>query len=155
MSTVNHNEKLAELLNDLIKINNDRIEGYRKAAKHADGNQDLEIMFYEKALQSEDFTNQLKFYVTSLGMETADNTTAAGKIFRTWMEFKSRFIRNDKTSILEDCEFGEEAAINAYEDALLIDIQMPPEIRHLLFMQLSEIKRSYEAIKTYKILFVS
>ncbi len=47
------NEKLAEVLNDLIEINNDRVKGYTKAADEAkDADADLKVIFTAMAGES-------------------------------------------------------------------------------------------------------
>ena len=43
-----HFEKQAEVLNDLVKINNDRVEGYKKAIENLEADDaDLKIVFQE------------------------------------------------------------------------------------------------------------
>ena len=45
----------------------------------------------------------------------------SGKIYRTWMDVKAAFARKERLSVLEACEFGEDAAQRAYEAALASD----------------------------------
>lgn len=53
--------KTSETLNDLIKINNDRIEGYEKAIKELDTEDtDLQSLFREFCSQSEGLKRELE-----------------------------------------------------------------------------------------------
>ena len=48
-----HFEQQAEVLNDLVKINNDRVEGYKKAVDNLEADDaDLKIVFQEKINES-------------------------------------------------------------------------------------------------------
>lgn len=107
------------VLNDLIKINNDRIEGYRKAAENfKDEHIELLSLFNSFAMDSQEFKEQLMQHVTRLGGNSDEGTTMSGKIYRAWMDVKATFGGDDAKGILESCEFGEDAAKKAYEAAL-------------------------------------
>src|SRR5690606_18184880 len=109
----------AEVLNDLIQINNDRVAGYKKAIDelHA-GDVDLKALFAEFITQSEVFRQELEETVNSLGEEADTGTTASGKIYRVWMDVKAALSTKDRKAVLESCEFGEDAAQKAYKQAL-------------------------------------
>lgn len=113
------NENQIMVLNDLIKINNDRIEGYRKASENfKDTNIELLSLFNEYALDSERNTEILNEQIIRLGGISDDGTTVGGKIYRAWMDVKATFGGDDAKGILESCEMGEDAAKNAYETAV-------------------------------------
>src|SRR5688572_9003741 len=113
------NEKNIEVLNDLIKINNDRIEGYEKAAENVDQSEVmLKTLFYQLSEESQEFKRELTERVSALGGEPANDSTVPGKVYRLWMDIKSTFTGRDKKAILESCEFGEDAAQRAYKLAL-------------------------------------
>ncbi len=59
--------KTAEVLNDLIKINHDRIEGYERALKETDAlDLDLKGLFNHFASQSSGFNDDLAYLVERL-----------------------------------------------------------------------------------------
>lgn len=149
MTSSENTKNLVILLKDLARINNDRLEGYRKARKQADTHSDLSSIFYEKSKQSEDFINELQEQVSMLEGENNADTTFAGKIFRLWMGIKNTFKPNNPTSILESCEFGEEAAIKAYDEALHSDVKIPANIRQQILEQQTAIKKSQDLIRKY------
>lgn len=113
------NENQIMVLNDLIKINNDRIEGYRKAAENfKDDDLELLTVFNQFAMDSQENNEMLMNQVRRLGGTTDDGTTISGKIYRAWMDVKATFGGDDAKGILESCEGGEDAAKKAYETAI-------------------------------------
>lgn len=142
------NQKLAEELNDLIKINNDRIAGYEKAANETkDGDADLRSLFNRLASESKQYVSELTAEVGKLGEKPTTNTTVSGKIYRAWMDVKATFSGKDRESVLEACEFGEDAAQKAYRDALASDAEISAPLRQLITNQQSSLKKSHDAIK--------
>jgi uncharacterized protein (TIGR02284 family) len=147
----NNNEKLAETLNDLLRINNDRIEGYMRAAKETDDSDvDLQATFHKMADESRKYKRELEEKILSLGEETATDTTVSGKIYRVWMDVKNVFTGSDRESILASCEFGEDAAQKAYNEALETDAEMDAETRQLIMEQKNSLKSSHDIIKKYR-----
>lgn len=112
-------ENQIEVLNDLIRINNDRIEGYRKAAEQLKEERSNLIPVFDK-LQAESQTNtaDLKNEVLRLGGAPEEGTTTGGKIYRAWMDVKATFGGDNPESVLMSCEGGEDAAKRAYNSAL-------------------------------------
>lgn len=149
MKSSENTKNLVILLRDLARINKDRVEGYRTAKKQADNHPDLSSIFYEKSKQSEDFINELQEQISALEGENGTDTTLAGKIFRLWMNIKNTFKANNTTSILDSCEFGEVAAIKAYDEALHSDVSIPANIRQQVLEQQTAIKKSKELIRKY------
>lgn len=145
------NDNLVEVLNDLVRINNDRIEGYERANKEAkDIDVDLRSIFSRMAEESKQYAAELTQEVVRLGGEPATGTTASGKIYRVWMDVKATFTGKDRQAILESCEFGEDAAQKAYKLALESDAEMTAEQRQLITNQKSSLKTSHDVIKKYR-----
>lgn len=145
------NENVVEVLNDLIKINNDRVTGYEKAITETkDIDVDLKAVFHKMANDSKEYATQLSNEVTKLGGEVATGTTASGKIYRMWMDIKATFTGKDRLAVLENCEFGEDAAQKAYEEALSSDADMDTEVRQLITNQKSSLRTAHDLIKKYR-----
>lgn len=143
-----NNSKTNEILNDLVKINNDRVEGYEKAMKELDNNDtDLKVLYQQYASQSRSFSNQLSAELRKNGEEATDDTTTSGKIYRAWMDVKSAFSSNDRKSTLESCEFGEDAAQKAYKEALANTSDMPANLSSIVSRQQAELKSAHDTIK--------
>lgn len=147
----NNNEKLAETLNDLLQINNDRIEGYERASRETkDSDVDLQATFHKMADESRKYKRELEECILSLGETPATDTTMAGKIYRVWMDVKNTFTGSDRESILASCEFGEDAAQKAYNEALKTDAEMDATTRQLIMEQKNNLKSSHDMIKKYR-----
>ena len=145
------NDNLVGVLNDLIRINNDRIEGYQRAAKEArDIDVDLRAIFTRMADESRQYAAELTQEVVKLGGEPATGTTNSGKIYRVWMDVKATFTGHDRESVLASCEFGEDAAQKAYSSALESDAEMSADARQLVANQKASLKTSHDVIKKYR-----
>ncbi|MFD1771054.1 ferritin-like domain-containing protein [Sphingobacterium suaedae] len=113
-------EKNATLLNDLIEINNDRIEGYTKAIELVDATTDADIiaLFERFRQQSQQFKTELTPLVIKEGEQPTDNTRLTGKLYRLWMDVKVNIEGHDRKSILASCEKGEDVFKKVYEDVI-------------------------------------
>jgi len=145
------NEKLADVLNDLVQINNDRVTGYEKAADEA-RNVDVDLIgtFNKMADDSRRYAAELSQQVRNLGEVPADGTTNTGKLYRAWMDVKNTFTKGDRHAILESCEYGEDAAQKAYEEALSSDAEMSADVRQLITDQKSSLKTAHDLVKKYR-----
>jgi len=145
------NQNLTGVLNDLIQINNDRIEGYEKAGKEANDKYiDLKAIFNRMADESRRYVAELSSEVDKLGGDPVSGTTITGKIYRAWMDVKATFTGSSRLALLESCEFGEDAAQNAYQQALVSDETLSIDIRHLIANQKESLKASHDTIKRYR-----
>ena len=143
-------ENNAAVLNDLIQINNDRIEGYEKAAGETETvDADLRALFTRMANESREYVSELRSYIHQTGEEATDSTTVSGKIYRAWMDVKATFGGKDRKAILESCEFGEDAAQKAYKTALdnATDDELSPDVVQLISAQKNKLRRSHDEIK--------
>ena len=142
--------EVAEVLNDLIEIHNDRIAGYEKAVKELKTeDQDLKILFTGLIGQSHQYKLELGTEVQALGKDMETGTTNRGKIYRAWMDVKAAFTGKSNHSILESCEYGEDAAQRAYEDALS-EKDFPLYLRELLQKQRTLLLSSHNEIKALR-----
>lgn len=139
-----------EVLNDLVRINNDRIEGYRRAINEAkDLDIDLKAVFNNCINDSETFRNELAAKVKEHGGTPPENTTISGKVYRLWMDLKATFTGSDRKAILASCEFGEDAAQKAYAAALDNDDVQADAIQ-LIAEQKQVLKKAHDLIKKYR-----
>ncbi|RYY28178.1 MAG: PA2169 family four-helix-bundle protein [Chitinophagaceae bacterium] len=145
------NSELIEVLNDLIQINNDRVRGYEKASNELSAaDVDLKAMFAQMSSESRKYATELSAEVGRLGGEPSTSTTASGKIYRAWMDVKAVFTGKDRHAVLENCEFGEDAAQKAYDEALKSDATMDTNIRQMITNQKSALRTSHDTIKKYR-----
>ena len=143
------NKEIVDDLNDLVKINNDRMQGYEKAIEDNEDPQ-LDDLFRHYVIQSQNFRSQLAEHIVridGLAVSDATSTDVSSKLHRAWIDIKSALTGKDRDSVLSSVEFGESAAVEAYEDAIEKD-HIPAYIKEDLEKQLTELKASYAKIKS-------
>jgi uncharacterized protein (TIGR02284 family) len=145
----NTNKEAISVLNDLLRINSDRIEGYQKAADELKEvtDTDLKSLFFSMAEESRRYKSTLTEAVTRLGGDPESSTSTAGDIYRVWMDVKAAFSGDDALAALQSCEFGEDNALKAYRTSLQKDITWPIGTREILESQYSSLKASHDKIK--------
>jgi uncharacterized protein (TIGR02284 family) len=141
-------EKVITILNDLLQINHDRVEGYTKAIDELkEEDTDLKVLFNRYITQSHEYAQELISEISRLGGNPSNGTTNSGKIYRVWMDLKAAIKGKDRKTILENCEFGEDAAQKAYDTALNSDVEFETTIRDLLVKEKSGLKSGHDEIK--------
>lgn len=141
-STIN-----AEVLNDLIQINNDRVAGYEKAIEELRvEDNDLKDLFVKMIRESHRHKMALATEVQALGEDIETGTTNSGKIYRAWMDVKAIFTGHDRKTVLNNCEFGEDAAQRAYKMALAEE-GLSANLRELITTQKADLRTSHDDIK--------
>ncbi|HZH00678.1 MAG TPA: PA2169 family four-helix-bundle protein [Flavisolibacter sp.] len=142
------NSKVIGVLNDLIRINHDRIVGYEKAIDELkDSDADLRTLFHRYTQESKEYANELTHEVTRLDGDPADGTTNSGKVYRVWMDLKAAVSGKDRKTILDNCEFGEDAAQKAYDMALNSDVDLEPTLRELIIKQKAALRVGHDEVK--------
>src|SRR6185295_14737165 len=142
----NSSEKIVKTLNNLIETNNDRVAGYETAAKETH-DEDLKTRFLKNAAQSSSFRNELISMVHEHGGKPAEGSTAAGTVYRGWMEVRSSASGDSQKSILSLCEFGEDNAKKSYMKAIEEAASYPENVRDLINRQSNEIMHAHDEVK--------
>ncbi|OWK68909.1 PA2169 family four-helix-bundle protein [Pedobacter sp. AJM] len=143
-------EKTAEVLNDLIEINNDRADGFDKASSDlSDENIDLKATFDKLSSDSRQNSIELAGLVGRSGEEPDSGNTVLGTLHRAWIDIKASFGGNDRHSILAECERGEDAIKKAYRDALQ-ENELDENVRSVLLKQQEGVNISHDAIKALR-----
>jgi len=144
------NEQIVDVLNKLVVINNDRIEGYETAIKETDES-DLQSIFRQFAATSRKCRQELVAEITKLGGKPEEGTKATGKFFRAWMDVKAALTAHDRKAILNSCEFGEDAAVDTYEKVLEDDMKdLTPELQSLVRNQFQSIKSEHDKVRSMR-----
>ncbi|GAB3576397.1 PA2169 family four-helix-bundle protein [Spirosoma luteolum] len=142
------NEEIVDDLNDLVKINNDRIQGFEKAIEDTK-DADLDSLFRQNIIQSQKFRSQLAEHIVRIdgtAVSDATSTDVSSKIHRAWIDIKSALTGKDRSTVLSSVEFGENAAVEAYQDAIEKD-HIPAYIKEELQSQLADLKASHAKVK--------
>lgn len=145
------NEEIVTDLNDLVKINNDRIMGYEKAVEDTKDAQ-LDDLFRHYIIQSQNFRSQLADHIVRIdGLAVSNATTSdiTSKIHRAWIDIKAAVTGKDRDTVLSSIEFGESAALDAYKDAIEKD-HIPAYIKEDLMKQMGQLEDASEKIKALR-----
>lgn len=144
------NEKTVDVLNKLVEINNDRIEGYETATKETE-EQELKTLFGRFARTSHKCRQELANEVTALGGTPTEGTKNTGKFFRVWMDVKAALTGKDRKAILNSCEFGEDNALDTYEDVLNSDTEhLSASHISMINAQLATIRADHNQVKVMR-----
>jgi uncharacterized protein (TIGR02284 family) len=144
------NEKSIDVLNTLIEINNDRIEGYETASDETEES-DLKNLFSSLMATSKKCKAELTEEVERLGGEATEGTKVSGKFFRVWMDVKAALTGKDRKAILDSCEYGEDIAVETYEKALKNDDDdLGLEQRTMIAAQYELIKADHDEVKSLR-----
>lgn len=144
------NEKTIAVLNKLITINNDRIEGYQTASDETEEH-DLKSLFSEFTSTSQKCKNELISEVDKLGGDIAEGTMVSGKFFRVWMDVKAALTGKDRKTILDSCEYGEDVAKGTYEKVLKDDLaELTQGQQAIIRTQHSWIKADHDRVKSLR-----
>lgn len=140
-----HKEVISDV-NHLLEVCNERIEGYRNAAKNVK-DVELKSVFEKYAQQTKKFEEELLPFSDYSSAEEA-GTRVMGDTWRVWMDMKAALTDGGREAMVNACITGEENAIGNYEDELSEDL--PSDLRSILERQLAEIKSALTHIKTFK-----
>ena len=145
------NTTITEVLQDLVKINEDRIKGYEKAGEDIEKyDEDLKVIFQDMEDQSMDNVDELQEIILSFGGKVENETSITGSIHRAWIDMKAMFTGNDRVTVLNSCEFGEDAILKAYDSALASDAEIDAATRQVITTQRSGLEKSHDQIKKYR-----
>lgn len=141
------NKKSLNTLNDLIRINIDRITAYEKAS-HDEMTPEPEYreIFYRLATDSRSYVNTLHAEVIRLGGAPVTQSTIKGKIYLHWLEGKHSFEGVDTLARINACIDAETAIQKAYQQALDEPGNVPENIYQLVENQLWALERAHQTL---------
>ena len=138
------NDEVITILNGLIETCRDGQEGYRTAAEHIT-NSEFRRLFNIFSQQRAQFVTELQAEVHRLGGEPKDSGSVSGWLHRGWVDLKAAIGVGDEASIIAECQRGEEATVNNYQEALKADL--PLDVQYVVKRQYMDIKDAYDRIR--------
>lgn len=142
-------KKTIEILNTILEINTDRVDGYTLAMRESK-DADLKIMFRNITEESKNNIRELSRMILKLGGDPEFGmNTINGKIYYAWMELKTAFTGDNRQAILNSCAFGEEAAARAFSRALR-EANLHADAADLIYRQSRLQQASYNVIQAYR-----
>lgn len=143
-----NNQQEIAVLNDLLHITNDRMEGFEKVeGKVWEMYPDVKDEYDHMISQSKIMKNELINLITEKQGVPDDSTSMAGALHRTWIDIKNSFtMGNLVESTLENVVFGEKAAIETYQNALSSG-KLSEKSNKIVSEQLRSLKNSYNQFR--------
>lgn len=136
------------MLNELIRINFDRIYGYEKASSELSiADSDLRSVFEINTDISRGNVTYWQQQVRRMQREPSADPAIRGKVFRLWMDLMYMMIPTSRLTVLNACISGEKAALAAYEETMVIQYHLPEEYRIQAANQKTAIQRSLKTLQ--------
>lgn len=105
------------VLNGLIETLKDGELGFEAAA--VDVTQpELRQILKDFSVQRSQFVRALQYQVELTGEHPEGSGSVAGTVHRGWINLKSALAKRDDLAVLEECERGEDTAVEAFDKAL-------------------------------------
>lgn len=144
------NDTVRMAIKNLVDIAHTGHEGYNTAADNVK-NPEYAALFRGFAQQRQTFEHELKQCVARLGGDPEAKSaggmleSAAGALHRGWINIKSAITGGGESAILDECERGDEIAIQAYQSAL--EQPFPQDVAQMLRQQYQSIQEAYTRVK--------
>lgn len=138
--------KAVSVLTDLIKVNQDRISAYSKAAATSNKVEDIIKLFEEIIRQATGFIKELQHEIAGYELPLGDAALPHTKVYSTWKDFDIVFSGHNARQLLASCEYGE-AALEAVYNSALDETGIPANAVIIILKQRREIKAAHYKIK--------
>jgi uncharacterized protein (TIGR02284 family) len=136
--------EVIEVLNDLIETCKDGEYGFRASAEQAHSSA-LRSNLLARASECATAADQLRAHVVQMGGKPEQSGSTAGAMHRGWVALKAKLSTYDDRAVLEECERGEDTALDSYRDAL--EHELPTPIRNLVERQYEGAKRNHVEVR--------
>jgi uncharacterized protein (TIGR02284 family) len=144
------NEHIIDVLNGLIVTCKDGEYGFRGCARQADA-QALRSFFESCAAGCERAAGELQRMVVQSGGQPKDAAiggSAGGALHRGWLALRGAVAGPDDLAVLEQCERGEDSALERYREAL--DEPLPALLRARIEAQYAGVVRNHERVRSWR-----
>jgi uncharacterized protein (TIGR02284 family) len=150
MDNLSYTSYQVSALNDLIRINYDRITGYKKKIDTI-LDDDLQKLFSDFIYQSHQNIDELTKYVHKLGGKLTMGSALSGKFYQAWINLTSSIYRQTRQTLLDYCEDCEDVSKSAYQKAFEdSEVHWDKKETVILKRHLHNLKNSYLQIKKLK-----
>lgn len=135
------------VINRLVEICHDGEKGFAAAAEALDEpTLKNELLRYSR--QRGEFGSQLEKVLSDVGEEAVSHGSPSGAMHRGWMNLKASMTHDNTHAVLAECERGEDAAVDAYRDA--VASSLPNNIETLVMTQYQAVERAHDRIRSLR-----
>jgi len=138
------NEEVIAVLNDLIETCTDGQERFCVAAKKVSNNEFCRL-FNIFSQQRAQFISELQEEVHRLGGSQRDNRSTTRILHRARRSVESAVAQGGQAAITGECQRGEEAAVNNYQEVL--KAELPIDVQYVVKRQYMDIKDAYDRLR--------
>jgi uncharacterized protein (TIGR02284 family) len=138
---------LMETLNDLVSTCKDGEYGFRSCAEHANS-EELRRLFSARAEDCRQGATELQALIRQNGGEPDDGGSITGAVHRGWVAVKGTLSGYSDLAMLEECERGEDVALERYRKAL--EASLPADVRVAIERQFDGVKRNHLQVRTLR-----
>jgi uncharacterized protein (TIGR02284 family) len=138
------NDDAIDTLNHLVAIAKDGVNGMSSAAEHAKSGQ-LKSTLQKLSQDRSRLASELQEAVRDLGGDPDKSGTTLGAIHRGWMNLKEAVSIADDSSLIEECERGEDVAVKEFRDAL--GKPLPAQAQQKVQSCFQQVKKSHDQIR--------
>lgn len=141
--------KVISVLNDLIKVNQDRINAYKNAEAATKQRTEFTVLFDEIIQQGATFIKELQDEIASYGLSVPSVKLQSTRVYKTWSDFEISFKGRSNKELLAACEYGEAALESVYDNAL-DETGIPANVVTLILKQKRELRATHYTIKRHR-----
>ena len=136
-----------ETVNDLIETCKDGEYGFRRCAERVEA-PGLKQLLGRRADECEKAATELQTIISQLGGTAETGGSALGALHRGWVSVRDALSGQSDLAVLEECERGEDAALDRYRSAL--EDALPPHVRNIVERQYEGVKRNHDQVRTLR-----
>jgi uncharacterized protein (TIGR02284 family) len=146
-ASVDDDESVIEVLNDLLESCRDGEYGFRECAEHAKA-QDLKTIMLRHADECRAGGLELQTLIRQLGGKPDEGGSVSGALHRGWVSVRATLSGYNDQAVLNECERGEDAAVARYRKAMKADL--PAGVRAVVERQAQGAQRNHDQIKALR-----
>ncbi len=136
-----------ETVNRLVETCKDGEYGFRRCAERVEA-QSLKETLDRHADECRKSASELQTIITQLGGTAETGGSALGAVHRGWVSVRDVLSGNSDLAVLEECERGEDAALERYRSAL--EEALPPHVRTIVERQYEGVKHNHGEIRALR-----
>lgn len=136
--------EVLDQLNKLLTRSHDAEKGYQEAADNVKDNE-LKSLFLAQSRQRGEFAAEIDREIRALGGEPDNGTSLAADLHRAWINIKSTVASNDNKATVQECQRGDQDALENYT-AVLQETDLVASTRELLLRQKQSIDSAHASM---------
>jgi uncharacterized protein (TIGR02284 family) len=139
--------EIVTTLNGLITTCKDGEKGFREAAEAVE-DAHMKELFNELSAQRAGFVQELQTEVARLGGDPEDDGSPLGALHRGWINLRDSLSSHDESAVLDECERGEDTAVDAYRDAAAQTL--PTDVQEMVRRQYTAIQVAHDRVRSLR-----